>query len=225
MGALRNSLVFLKQFGTQFKTTGSVLPSGPALAKSITSELGKRGDEPIRVLECGPGTGAFTTAILSHLRPGDTFDLVELNPTFVEVLNKRFETESGWSEKRELATVHERSLDGFEPELPYDFIVSGIPHVNLPPDLVQTITDTYFRLLSPGGVLSYFSYAYISSIRKALTLGLCSKQTTAVSAVMKAHFDTRGIRRETVLMNAPPAWVHFLSGTPAQGASTTGDSQ
>ena len=214
MGALRNSLVFLKQFGTQFKTTGSILPSGPALARSITSELGKRGDEPVRVLECGPGTGAFTSAILSHLRPGDTFDLVELNPIFVGVLNKRFETEPAWAEKRDLATVHERSLDGFEPERPYDFIVSGIPHVNLPPDLVQTITDTYFRVLSPRGVLSYFSYAYISSIRKTLTLGMDTKQTAGVSAVMKAHFATRGIRRDTVMLNVPPAWVHFLSGTP-----------
>ena len=214
MGVLRNSLVFVKQFGTQFKTTGSLVPSGPALARTITAELAKRGDEPIRVLECGPGTGAFTTAILGHLREGDTYDLVELNSTFVEVLNKRFETEPAWVEKRGLATVHERSLDGFEPDQTYDFIVSGIPHVNLPPDLVRSITDTYFRVLSPGGVLSYFSYAYIGPIRKALTLGFGSKQVAGVNAVMKAHFDARGIRRDTVLMNVPPAWVHFLSGTP-----------
>lgn len=222
MGVLRNSLVFLKQFGTQFKTTGSILPSSPALAKAITGELAKRGDEPVRVLECGPGTGAFTTAILSNLREGDTFDLVEVNPKFVEVLNQRFETESTWAEKRSLATVHERSLEGFDTDTPYDFIVSGIPHVNLPPDLVQSITDTYFRVLSPEGVLSYFSYAYIGPIRKALTLGMGSDQVAGVNAVMGSHFASRGIRRDTVLMNVPPAWVHFLSGTRRQTATTSG---
>ncbi len=212
MGVLRNSFVFLKQFGTQFTTTGSLLPSSRFLAKAITSELRKRGDAPIRVLECGPGTGAFTNEIVNHLRDGDVYDLVEINSAFVEVLNKRFESEAHWSAHRERSTVHEGSLEGFDTGEPYDFIISGIPHNNLPADLVTTITDTYFRVLKSTGTLSYFEYAYIRPMRKFLTLGLGGKRSNERNAILKQHCDERRLRRDTVLANFPPAWVQHLNG-------------
>lgn len=213
MGVLRDSLVFLKQFGTQFKTTGSVLPSSRFLAKTITAELRKRGDQPVRVLECGPGTGAFTNEIVRHLREGDTYDLVEINSAFVDVLNRRFENESHWAAQRARSTIHERSLEGFDTGEQYDFIISGIPHVNLPPEIVTTITDTYFRVLRPTGSLSYFGYAYMPQIRKVLTLGLGSKRVSEVGAIMRQHCEERRIRRDLVMMNVPPAFVQHLSGT------------
>ena len=85
--SLRNQLVFLKQFGQQFETTGSLIPSSRFLAKAITRFLANRTRHPVRVLECGPGTGAFTSQIVQHLQPGDVFDLVELNASSATPLN------------------------------------------------------------------------------------------------------------------------------------------
>ena len=211
--ALRESLVFLGQFGSRFQTTGSILPSSRFLAKAITSQLRERGDNPVRILECGPGTGPFTDAIIHQMQDGDTFDLVELNHKFVEVLNKRFETDPAWNARKSQIEIHEIPLQEFPADQPYDFIISGIPHVNLPGELVRSITDTYFRLLKPDGVLSYFEYALIRPIRAKLTFGKDGKRIRAVNEIMDSHCSARRIRRDTVLLNVPPAWAQHLSGT------------
>ena len=66
---LKQQAAFIRQFGTRFETTGSLIPSSRFLARSITRYLQDRGDAAIRVLECGPGTGPFTNRIVRRLRP------------------------------------------------------------------------------------------------------------------------------------------------------------
>ena len=207
---LRNQLVFLKQFGGQFETTGSLLPSSRFLAKAVTRYLAQRGDTPIRVLECGPGTGAFTDQIVRHLRPGDQFDLVELNEAFVDVLQKRLATESHWQAVAEQTKIHQLPLQDFSDEAPYDFIISGLPHVNFPPSVVETITDSYFRLLKPGGTLSYFEYLYIRPLKKIVTAGATRQKIHAVDRILAGHLQRHRLRRDTVFLNVPPAWVQHL---------------
>ena len=207
---LRNQLVFLKQFGGQFETTGSLLPSSRFLAKAVTRYLAERGDAPIRVLECGPGTGAFTDQIVRHLRAGDQFDLVELNEAFVDVLQKRLATESHWQTVAEQTKIHQLPLQEFGDEAPYDFIISGLPHVNFPPSVVETITDSYFRLLKPGGTLSYFEYLYIRPLKKIVTVGGTRQKIHAVDHILAGHLQNHRLSRDTVLMNVPPAWVQHL---------------
>ena len=207
---LRNQLVFLQQFGGQFETTGSLLPSSRFLAKAVTCYLAERGDAPIRVLECGPGTGAFTDQIVRHLRPGDQFDLVELNEAFVDVLNKRFASEPAWQAVADQVEIHQLPLQEFDRPEPYDFIISGLPHVNFPPAVVETITDSYFRLLRPGGTLSYFEYLYIRPLKKIVTTGAMRQKIHAVDRILAAHLQNHRLRRDTVLLNVPPAWVQHL---------------
>ena len=207
---LRNQFVFLKQFGEQFETTGSLLPSSRFLAKAVTRYLAQRGDAPIRVLECGPGTGAFTDQIVRHLRPDDQFDLVELNGAFVDVLNKRFANEPAWQAVADQAEIHQLPLQEFDRPEPYDFIISGLPHVNFPPAVVETITDSYFRLLRPGGTLSYFEYLYIRPLKKIVTVGATRQKIHAVDRILASHLQNHRLSRDTVLRNIPPAWVQHL---------------
>ena len=207
---LRNQLVFLRQFGRQFETTGSILPSSRFLAQAVTRYLALRDEAPIRVLECGPGTGAFTDQIVLHLRPGDQFDLVELNETFVEVLEKRFAEEAPWQAVSELSKIHQLPLQDFDDAQPYDFIISGLPHVNFPPDVVTTITDSYFRLLKPGGTLSYFEYMYIRPLKKKIAWGATRRKIHGVDQVLAAHLQQHRLCRDNVFLNVPPAWVQHL---------------
>lgn len=207
---LRNQFVFLRQFGAQFETTGSILPSSRFLAQAITRYLRQRDDQPIRVLECGPGTGAFTNEIVRHLRPGDHFDLVELNEAFVDILQKRFATEPHWQSIVHQTEIHQKPLQDFDDAQPYDFIISGLPHVNFPPEVVQSITDSYFRLLKPGGTLSYFEYAYIRPIKKLVAVGATRKKIHAVDRILAGHLKTKRLRRDSIFLNCPPAWAHHL---------------
>ena len=216
--ALRERTAFLTQFGKQFKTTGSMVPSSRYLARAITRFLAERGDEPIRVLECGPGTGPFTDQIVQLLRPGDTFDLVELNDQFVQILNQKFERLPSWSEMAEQSTIHQLPLQEFKSEAPYDFIISGLPHINFPEDIVGEIMQSYFSLLKPQGVLSYFEYMYIRPIRTVATLGLDQKRVRAVDKIMEVHCDRYRIQRDQILGNFPPAWVQHLRNTDQSGS-------
>lgn len=210
LGFLRERFVFLREFGGKFETTGSILPSSRFLARAITRYLSDRGDQPIRVLECGPGTGAFTDQIVRHLRPGDHFDLVELNESFVDVLKNRFATEPHWQAVSDSSAIHQQLLQDFDDSQPYDFILSGLPHVNFPPEVVDTIFQSYFKLLKPGGTLSYFEYAYIRPLRTALTLGKTRKKVIGVNAIVTQHLNNHRIRRDQVLVNFPPAWAQHL---------------
>ena len=74
--------LFLREFWSNYHTTGAILPSGPWLAAALARYVGK-GDRPQRILEVGPGTGAVTRRIARAMRPADRLDLVELNGSFV----------------------------------------------------------------------------------------------------------------------------------------------
>ena len=209
--AVRNQFVFLKQFGRQFETTGSLVASGRQLARSITRFLASRpSDQPIRILECGPGTGAFTDEIVRHVRPGDTLDLVELNETFVDVLRQRFAVEPTWKSVRAQTTIHEVPLQDFESRGEYDYIISGLPLVNFPSSLVAEIMDVYFRLLKPCGMLSYFEYMYVRPLRAKVAWGASGERVREVSSIVESYIGQYGIARDSALLNVPPAWVQHL---------------
>ncbi len=209
--ALKNQIAFFRQFRQRFETTGAIAPSSRFLARSMTSFLAARDRSvPVRVLEIGPGTGPVTDSIVRVLQPNDVFDLCELNEEFVRILNQRFESESAWKSARTQATIHQLPVQDFQTSEPYDFVISGLPLNNFPAGLVESIADTYFRLLKPSGVLSYFEYMYVRPIRKVVTRGAEKLRITAIDDTLQKHCDRCRIRRDNIWINMPPAWVQHL---------------
>ena len=209
--ALKQRATFIKQFTTRFETTGSLVPSSRFLAKSITRYLRERAESPIRVLECGPGTGAFTNRIVRLLQPGDTYHLVELNERFVQTLKRRFEEEPHWQAVAKTAQIFETPLQEFQPAEKYDFIISGLPHVNFPPALLEQMTATYVRMLKPGGMFSYFEYMCVLRIRKSISLFGARQRMRKVNSILQDFCNKYRIGRDSVWMNFPPAWVQHLN--------------
>ncbi|MFN0195559.1 MAG: class I SAM-dependent methyltransferase [Planctomycetaceae bacterium] len=202
---------FFRQFRRQFHTTGSIAPSSRWLARSLAGPFMRREqNRPVRLLEIGPGTGAVTRELVLHVKPDDTFDLVELNDSFVEILNRRFAHESDFKNIAAQSKIFHGMLQDFPADNPYDFIVSGLPLNNFDPDLVRRIFDKYFELLAPGGVLSYFEYMYVRPIRKRISRGNERDRIHRLDAIIAPHLDRHCIRRESVLRNFPPAWVQHL---------------
>ncbi|MFP6764474.1 MAG: hypothetical protein VB858_12680, partial [Planctomycetaceae bacterium] len=75
---LREYATFFRQFRQRFETTGAIAPSSRYLARAMVGPLSQRGHaEPVRILEIGPGTGAVTRTLITHMRDGDHLDLVE----------------------------------------------------------------------------------------------------------------------------------------------------
>jgi phospholipid N-methyltransferase len=211
---VRDHLTFFQQFRQRFKTTGAIAPSSRFLASAMTGPMRKMlGDAegpPKRILEIGPGTGAVTRAIVKLIRPQDAFDLVELNEVFANLLKERFQTHRDYQRVCEQSQVHMLPLQEFAAEAPYDFIISGLPLNNFSTDLVREIFECYFRLLAPGGTLSYFEYMYVRSIRKRIGKAEEKQRMRSLDEIIFPYLKQHRIRQSWVFINLPPAWVQHL---------------
>ncbi|MSR57286.1 MAG: methyltransferase domain-containing protein [Planctomycetaceae bacterium] len=200
---------FLRQYRQRFETTGAIAPSSRFLARALTRPI-ERHRGPVRVLEVGPGTGAVTRRIVRLLKPDDALDLVELNPSFVNVLRRRFADDPHYRRVADRATVHQCPIQEFRSDVPYDYIVCGLPFNNFPPPLVREIFEVLFRLLTPTGVLSYFEYMYMRPLRKLVSNSAGRRRLSELEVVLQEYQRTHGILRDWVFVNLPPAWVHHL---------------
>ena len=195
---------FVREAFKDIRHTGSVWPSSPALAKAMTKGLlSMRGSR--RVLEVGPGTGPFTERILKHLRRGDRFDIVEMNPAFCRDLERRLLR--GFRHQRSDIEVllHEAAIQDADLPGEYDLVVCGLPFNNFPPALVRSIFRRMMSLLREGGELAYFEYAGVRTI-KAPLVGERGRQRLKgigyVGESLRRRFDGR---QQLVLGNLPPA--------------------
>ncbi|MGQ0633543.1 MAG: class I SAM-dependent methyltransferase [Planctomycetaceae bacterium] len=200
---------FFRQYRCRFETTGAVAPSSRFLARALTGPLAHR-QGPTRVLEVGPGTGAVTQRIVRLLKPGDQFDLVELNEAFAGLLERRFAVEPEFQRVADRARVHVRPIQTFQAEEPYDIIISGLPLNNFPAELVQDIFAVLLELLAPDGVLSYFEYMYMRSLRRLVSTSEGRRRLASLDGVLRERLARHRFRRDWVFINVPPAWVQHL---------------
>ena len=211
---LKEHIEFYRQFRSHFQTTGAIAPSGRFLAKAIIKPMANR-DEPARILEVGPGTGSFTKQIVKQLRPGDQFDLVELNDAFADMLNHLFETDPSFQQWSSQSKVHVCPIQEFESDEPYDYIISGLPMNNFSPEVVTEIYEAFERLLKPRGVLTYFEYMCVRPIRRVVSTPNERTRIREIDEVISNYLGRYRFRKNWVFANVPPAWVQHLQFTDA----------
>jgi len=212
----REYATFFRQFRQRFETTGAIAPSSRWLARAMTRPLSQRDSTaPVRVLEIGPGTGAVTQTIVRHLRASDQFDLVELNPTFVDLLERRFERDPDWQPIRSRSQVHVVPIQDFQADTPYDFVISGLPLNNFPAPLVSEILDSVRQLVKPGGILSYFEYQFVRSIRTRIGTRTERERLAEIDNTLRNYTNRLRFRRDWIFLNLPPAWVQHLRMEPS----------
>lgn len=225
--------LFLREFRRSFHTTGAIAPSGKRLAaalarwvepdsapEAVRAGAGRAGAAARRILEVGPGTGAVTRAIVRRMGPRDRLDLVELNETFVDHLRRAFGTEAALAAVAERTRILHRPVQEIIDQGPYDLIISGLPLNNFSVANVEEILEALGRLAAPGAVLSFFQYVAIRRARALVSSGRERARLRGIGRALASALEGREIRRECVLMNVPPAWVHHLRmpGLEAPGA-------
>jgi phosphatidylethanolamine/phosphatidyl-N-methylethanolamine N-methyltransferase len=144
-----DTLLFLRSFLRNPSRAGAVAPSSRTLATVITADLPL--SQPI--IELGPGTGAFTLALLARGVPEHQLVLVESDPVFAQALKGRFPR----ARVLTMDAVHLGSVAGFFDE-PAGAVVSGLPLLSMPIDQVAAILEGAFRHVSPEGALYQFTY-------------------------------------------------------------------
>ncbi|HEU4327553.1 MAG TPA: phosphatidylserine decarboxylase [Roseiflexaceae bacterium] len=206
---LQEKLYFVQSLRGAFTSVGALLPTSIHAARAMASEFARR-NGPRTVLEVGPGTGAITRAIVEAMRPGDRLVLCELHEPFVEYLRQRFEQDPEFRRVRDQVTIIHGDVTQLDRNQRFDAIVSAIPFTNLPAELVEAILETYRAILSPGGTLTYIEYAYLRTLKGYTQTPEERDRSAAASAVLDRFLARYEFRRDTVVLNVPPAWVHHL---------------
>jgi phospholipid N-methyltransferase len=217
--------VFWRQFREAYQSTGAVLPSSPALARALSRYVRESIDgvdasaaacappdniPGRRILEVGPGTGAVTGQIVRDMRPSDRLVLVERNDQFVNCLRRQL---AEWHTDRaaagRIALVHAPIEDLPEDE-PYDLIISGLPLNNFSVPSAEKIFDKLRRLLAANGTLSFFEYVAVRKLKSLVSRPAERQRLRGISRIFHEILVNQEARREIVLANVPPAWVHHM---------------
>jgi phospholipid N-methyltransferase len=189
-----SALTFVREFLRNWKDTGAILPSSAGLARLIVDAA--EVSRAKHVLELGPGTGPFTAGIQAALSPGGRYLGVELNPTFVATLRRRFPALDFAD-----AAAQEYDFSAWLPEgTGFDSIVSGLPWTAFPHGLQVAILENVLPRLAPGGKFTTFAYSALHMLPNGRRFrSLLEKQGCELA--------TTG----TVWANSPPAFVYVLS--------------
>lgn len=206
---LHDQRVFWRQFRQNFHSTGAVLPSGRFLARSLARYVGTT-DQPQKVLEVGPGTGAVTDQIIRRLGPHDELDLVELNDQFVAHLQRRFNDEPAFQQVSPRCRVLHKRVEELSDSGHYDLIVSGLPLNNFSVEDVEQILAGFARLVRPGGMLSFFEYIAIRPARAMVSGRRERARLQGISRALGGLLGAHEERRDWIWPNIPPAWVHHV---------------
>lgn len=139
-------------------TVGAVTPSSKLLARTMAQYVDPDGDGP--VIELGPGTGPITEALVEQGVDPARLVLVEFNPKFCELLQRRFPAATiiqgdAYRLRASLSglAAHEASA-----------VVSGLPLMTKPLRTRMRLLRDALSLLQPRAPFVQFTYAVVPPI-------------------------------------------------------------
>jgi phosphatidylethanolamine/phosphatidyl-N-methylethanolamine N-methyltransferase len=185
---LQELATFLGAWVREPAATGAISPSSQRLARLMTRDL--RADAG-PVLELGPGTGAFTRALLARGLPEQQLVLVESNPHFASLLRQRHPR----AQLLQMDAMQMRRQREPWDALQAQAVLSGLPLLTMGARAQLAIVSSAFRALQPGGSLLQFTYA-------------------ARCPIAPAVLQRLGLRAERLggtWLNLPPASVYRLT--------------
>jgi phosphatidylethanolamine/phosphatidyl-N-methylethanolamine N-methyltransferase len=156
---------FFRSLITAPRLTGAVAPSGRPLAQAMAQAVG--GLRHGLVVELGPGTGPVTRALLERGLDPRRLVLVEYDPGFCRMLERRFEPATviqgdAFDLRRTLARFADKRIAA---------VVSSLPLLNQPPLRREKLIADAFNLMGPEGVFVQFTYGLVSPIPREACVG------------------------------------------------------
>jgi phosphatidylethanolamine/phosphatidyl-N-methylethanolamine N-methyltransferase len=138
--------------------TGAVAPSGKALAQTMASYIDPRTRGP--VIELGPGTGPVTEALVRCGIEQERLVLVEYNPDFCKLLQRRFPRATivqgdAYDIAETLAGTVTEPCSGF---------VSSLPLFTKPLEHRYGLLAEAQAMMRPGAPFVQFTYAMVPPI-------------------------------------------------------------
>ncbi len=182
-------LPFAKQFFVNPKEVGSLIPSSRRLAEVMLSGI-DFGNTNI-IVEYGPGTGAFTCALLDRLPLKTLYFGVESNKGFQDHLKARFPTITIIPDYAENIFKY---IDQKHAEKA-DLVISGLPFSLMAWDTIKITLNETYRLLRNEGEFRTFIYNHSFYFPK------CKKLITELRNQYKI------VKIHQIFKNFPPAKI------------------
>jgi phosphatidylethanolamine/phosphatidyl-N-methylethanolamine N-methyltransferase len=182
---LDDEMQFIRSWIEKPLSTGAVMPSSKALARTMARHVDPHASGP--VIELGPGTGPVTEALVKQGVDPARLILVEFNSDFCRLLRARYPA----------ATVVQgdayrlrRLLTTYVTE-PVAAVVSSLPLMTKPLRTRLRLISDVMALLTPNAPFVQFTYAMVPPLPKALS-GITAQAS------------------ELIWLNLPPArvWVY-----------------
>lgn len=157
--------LFLKRWLRQPLAMGAVMPSGPLLTRALalTAVREMQGRDG-HVVELGAGTGEVTKALLAAGIAPQRLALVERDPELVAFLRRHFRG-PGIIEGDAARLPKLLAAEGMTNVAT---VVSGLPLLSLPAEVVTGIVHGVFDALPRGAALVQFTYGPAPPIPKPL---------------------------------------------------------
>jgi phospholipid N-methyltransferase len=138
---------------------GSIIPSSDITIKKMLAPV--NWDECDLFVEYGPGVGTFCRPVLERMKPDGKLVVIDLNPDFIEYLNKTIHDNRFYPIHGSAADVQSIISEiGHEKA---DYILSGLPFSTLPDQLGPVIAKATHDALKPGG--AFLVYQFVKKAR------------------------------------------------------------
>ncbi|MFI5002726.1 MAG: class I SAM-dependent methyltransferase [Reyranellales bacterium] len=188
--------LFLKRWLRRPFAMGAVVPSGRLLAEAMAcSTLAAMEGRTGHVVELGAGTGEVTKALLAAGIPAQRLALIERDPELAAFLRRHF--------------PGPRIIEGDAARLPrlladngiasIAAVVSSLPLLSLPAEVVAGIVQGTFEALPRGAALVQFTYG----------------PTPPVPRSLRESLRLEGTSGRRIWRNVPPAVVWTFTRPPA----------
>lgn len=151
--------VFFKGFLKHPVMVGSIIPSSDSTVRKMLEPVDWQGCDLF--VEYGPGVGTFCRPVLERLKPNAALVVIDLNPDFIEYLDKTIHDSRFFPIHGSAADVQEIIRDlGHEKA---DYILSGLPFSTLPHNLGPKIAQETYDAIRPGG--AFLVYQFVKKAR------------------------------------------------------------
>ncbi|WP_421854650.1 class I SAM-dependent methyltransferase [Oricola sp.] len=140
------------------RATGAVAPTSRRTADTMAAHIDTGSGLP--VLELGPGTGAITDAILATGLPDERLYAIEANERFCRLLRASHpEVRLHQGDAFDIrATLGDDAPDRF------DTVISGLPLLNFPKPMRESLLRQVLDLLPQGRPFVQFSYGVTAPV-------------------------------------------------------------
>ncbi len=146
--------VFFKGFIKHPVMVGSIIPSSQSTVNKMLAPV--KWDECDLFVEYGPGVGTFCQPVLDHMKPDATLIVIDLNPDFIDYLQRTIKDSRFIAVQGSAADVNEIiHSNGFDHA---NYILSGLPFSTLPGDLGDVIARETGKAIQSGGAFLVYQF-------------------------------------------------------------------